>query len=277
MMDETASFCLLALPVFMSGLALLEVLRSFETGFWRKTRLRGAAVSVLVFLFVGSTAFLIGECYYRFFYDTTDAFNYTKTSARWFARHYHRNPAIGGLRDTVGYDLEIAPSKRRVTLLGDSFTSGHGIEDIEDRFGNRLRHDHPEWEVQVVAEIGMNTTGETLNRSASWAIWRTFRSRLPAKISDTTPWLPISGRSDWARSWSFIRLRRIAGAEVFGKGIWMSSYASMERANVSARSARGWVSCCPISSRMSSSTATARSYSVLVCNGPKGICRRIRW
>lgn len=65
----------------------------------------------------------------------------------------------------------------------------------------------------------MNTAGETPNRSASWAIWRTFRSRLPAKISDTTPWLPISGRSDCARSWSSIRLHRIAGAEVSGIGI----------------------------------------------------------
>ena len=89
----------------------------------------------------------------------------------------------------------------------------------------------------------MNTAGETPNRAASWAIWRTFRSRLPAKISDTTPWLPISDRSDCASLWSSIRLRRIVGPETSGMAIWVSSYASMERANVSARSARGWVSC----------------------------------
>ena len=52
----------------------------------------------------------------------------------------------------------------------------------------------------VLVASGMNTEGETPNRAARWAIWRTFRSRLPDKISDSTPWLPISGRSDCASS-----------------------------------------------------------------------------
>jgi hypothetical protein len=110
----------------------------------------------LTFLFALSCS--CGEIYYRFFYDTTDSLVYTKTSSRWFARHWRRNMA--GLRDDMDYSPVIQQGKRRVSFFGDSFTAGHGIKDIEDRFANRIRRAHPEWEVHVMAMPGFDTGNE---------------------------------------------------------------------------------------------------------------------
>src|SRR5205807_6672825 len=50
--------------------------------------------------------------------------------------------------------------RRRLTFVGDSFTAGHGIKRVEDRFANRLRALHPDWEVHVLANVGLDTQGE---------------------------------------------------------------------------------------------------------------------
>ncbi|TAK94494.1 MAG: hypothetical protein EPO07_16615 [Verrucomicrobia bacterium] len=47
-----------------------------------------------------------------------------------------------------------------MTFVGDSFTTGHGIADMEDRFANRLRRAHPEWEVHLIAQNGLDTGEE---------------------------------------------------------------------------------------------------------------------
>src|ERR1043166_10236465 len=98
---------------------------------------RLAAGNALVFCFLCSLGFLGGEIYYRFIYDTTDSFNYTKVSRRWQARHYQKNAQT--VRDNVNYQLRIPPVKRRITFIGDSFTAGHGVKNVEDRFANRNR------------------------------------------------------------------------------------------------------------------------------------------
>ena len=74
---------------------------------------------------------------------------------RWVKRHYQHNKAK--LRDNVEYSLAVAPGKRRVSFLGDSFTAGHGIKDVEDRFSNRIRSLHPDWEIHVLAGNGLDT------------------------------------------------------------------------------------------------------------------------
>jgi len=99
-----------------------------------------------------------GEIFFRFFYDTTDSIAYTKVSERWIKRHYHHNKAKW--RDNVEYARAIAPGKRRVSFVGDSFTAGHGIKDVEDRFSNRIRRLHPDWEIQVLAGNGLDTGAE---------------------------------------------------------------------------------------------------------------------
>src|SRR5882762_9278915 len=96
--------------------------------------LRLSLGNLLVFLSIIGQLFLAGEVYYRFIYDTTDALDSTKVSERWFRRYYHMNS--GGCRDNLDYQARIQPGKRRITILGDSFTVGHGIKNVENRFAN---------------------------------------------------------------------------------------------------------------------------------------------
>src|ERR1043166_8658145 len=117
-----------------------------------------AAGHLLVLLFLGSVVLAAGEAYYRYDHDTTDSLSYSKTSQRWFSRHWKSNAA--GFRDNVEYADRIQPGKRRITLLGDSFTAAHGIKDVEDRFANRIRKAHPEWEVHLLAQSGWDTGDE---------------------------------------------------------------------------------------------------------------------
>lgn len=99
------------------------------------------------------------ECYYRFWYDTTDSFGLSRVTQRWFDRHYHLNAS--GIRDDVpGYLMQRTPGRRRITFLGDSFTAGHGIPDVEDRFANRIRRREPTWDVHVMAFNGFDTGAE---------------------------------------------------------------------------------------------------------------------
>jgi hypothetical protein len=113
----------------------------------------GVFVSLLLgLLFAGV------ESYYRFIYDTTDSLSLTKTSQRWFARYFRRNTA--GWRDNVEYAPAIESGKARISFVGDAFTIGHGIRNVDDRFANRIRAAHPDWEVHVLAELDLDTGGE---------------------------------------------------------------------------------------------------------------------
>jgi hypothetical protein len=116
--------------------------------------------NLLVFVFLLSPILLIGEVYYRFFYDTTDSFGLTRVYSEWFSRHYHSNNY--GMRDTIQYTLKPI-GKKRITFLGDSFTAGHGVADVEDRFANRIRAMRPDLEIHVFAINGWDTDIEMVN------------------------------------------------------------------------------------------------------------------
>jgi hypothetical protein len=109
-------------------------------------------LSLLSLLFLGI------ESYYRFVCDQTDAMAMTLVSGAWSARHFHTNST--GVRDNVDYLNALTPGRRRVTFVGDSFTAGYGVKDVEDRFVNRIRRLHPDWEVHAVAKPGLDTSTE---------------------------------------------------------------------------------------------------------------------
>ncbi len=121
---------------------------------WR----RWAAGNSLILLFLMALVLTGGEIYYRFFQDDTDAYMLTKISKRWLHRHYQINRSE--VRDSIEYRWKIQPGKRRITFLGDSFTVGHGVKDVENRFANLLRQRQPEWEVHVLAQNGWETGNE---------------------------------------------------------------------------------------------------------------------
>ncbi len=112
----------------------------------------------LILAFLLSLCFLGLETYYRFICDQTDAMTNTLVSTRWYSRHFHRNAT--GLRDNIDYPNALTPGKRRVTFVGDSCTAGFGVKNVEDRFVNRIRRLHPDWEVHAVAKPGLDTSTE---------------------------------------------------------------------------------------------------------------------
>src|ERR1051326_2333647 len=152
-----AALVLLLGPLLTGGVTWLFFRRIRDAG-PRGAGLRLVAGNLLVLLFLGSVALAVGEAYYRYDHDTTDSLSYSKTSQRWFTRHWRTNAA--GFRDNVEYADSIQPGKRRITLIGDSFTAGHGVKDVEDRFANRIRKAHPEWEVRLLAQSGWDTGNE---------------------------------------------------------------------------------------------------------------------
>ena len=149
--------------VILGGFAALPVLLLLVVlAFFRRLKRSGAPRSlwtivlgnVLIFLMLFSTVLLGGEIYYRFVYDTTDAFGLSKTTKRWFMRHFQRN--VDGFRDTVNYSLAIEPGKRRLTFIGDSFLAGHGVPDVENRFANLIRGREMFGEVHVLGRCGFD-------------------------------------------------------------------------------------------------------------------------
>lgn len=152
-----AGFCALPLVAFF-GLWLF--FGKYRQGENRKAGWGSLILgNLLVLLFACSLVSLGGEVYFRFCYDTTDAFTLTKTSRRWFERHYHVNNLA--VRDDHDYFPRIrSPNERRITFLGDSFTAGHGISNLQDRFAERVARQHPKWEIQVLARLGADTGDE---------------------------------------------------------------------------------------------------------------------
>lgn len=130
---------------------------------WRFGGARAGAASValgnlLVLATLLSALGLALEGYYRLVYDETDSWNRSRVSRRWFDRHWQLN--ANGVRDDVDYPLRRDPERRRITFLGDSFTTGHGVADVGDRFTNRIRRARPGWEVHAIARNGLNTVEE---------------------------------------------------------------------------------------------------------------------
>lgn len=115
--------------------------------------------NLLVLLFLISLFVLAAECYYRFVYDTTESFGLTKTTKRWLKQYYHANES--GFRDNLEvYSLKRIQGTPRITFLGDSFTAGHGIQNVDNRFANQVRRLHPEWDIHVFGQNGWDTGHE---------------------------------------------------------------------------------------------------------------------
>jgi hypothetical protein len=115
-------------------------------------------VNLLVLFVLLTTALAAAETYYRFAVDTTDSFGLTRMTLRWFHRHWRSNRA--GYRDSLlDYPTRRIPGVRRITFLGDSFTAGHGVADVEARFANRLRKE-THWDIHVPADVGYDTGHE---------------------------------------------------------------------------------------------------------------------
>lgn len=148
-----------AAAVLASGCALTWWTRRIARGRAAHRRLALLCASGLTLAFLVSLLALAGESYFRFLHDATDSFAFSRSSVRWFERHYTLNQST--FRDNVEYFAPREPGMPRISFLGDSFTEGQGIRDVEQRFVNRIRRERPGWEVHGICRAALETGGET--------------------------------------------------------------------------------------------------------------------
>lgn len=156
--NEWVSFLLLALVPAGFGMLLLAFVKGLRRGIPRHPLIRIGLGNFLVLGLLVSLILIGAEAYFRFVRDTTDSYNFTKASQRWFARHYHLNNFA--MRDNVSYSIPVPPNKRRLTIVGDSFAAGHGVADVNKRFVNLIRANAPVLDVQLMGDIGYDTDKE---------------------------------------------------------------------------------------------------------------------
>jgi lysophospholipase L1-like esterase len=155
---DALTYAIFVLLPFMSGALLVWLARcSMRAGSRNKGRVVAAA-NLLVFVLAVSTVMVAMESYYRFWCDTTDSFALTRVTQSWLQRHWKLNSS--GFRDSLSaYPASRTSGQRRITFIGDSFTAGYGVANVEDRFANRIRNGG-ESEVHVMAKLGFDTADE---------------------------------------------------------------------------------------------------------------------
>lgn len=117
---------------------------------------RLVAGNLLILLLLVSLALPIGEVYFRYFYDATESFGFSKVGNRWYQTYFKKN--VSGYRDSLEeYRMHLSAGRPRVTFVGDSFTTGQGVPDVEHRFVNRIRALRGHWEVHAIADNGWHT------------------------------------------------------------------------------------------------------------------------
>ncbi len=87
------------------------------------------------------------ELYFATVYDQSDSFNMTNVSKKWFQLHVtpdEKDLIFSGregvkYRDDREFPVTVPPNKIHLCFLGDSFTFGHGVANVRDRFSNRVR------------------------------------------------------------------------------------------------------------------------------------------
>lgn len=145
------------------GLVALLVLRRRSHARPKRLLCLNVGLSLWLFLALLTTV----EGYFAFIYDQSDAFNATNVSKHWFDRHVQpeqkplRFHSGGGTlyRDDREFPMKLAPGQRHICFVGDSFTFGHGVNRVADRFSNRVRADldeaHPgKFVVSNLADAG---------------------------------------------------------------------------------------------------------------------------
>jgi lysophospholipase L1-like esterase len=109
-------------------------LRQKSRGNRGRLLLTNAGLSLAMLLAVCTAAELGFAC----FADFSDTFNVTNVSKRWLVLHLDQEKNNEGFRDRNPFTKFVGPGQKRIVFLGDSFTVGHGIKNIDDRFSDRI-------------------------------------------------------------------------------------------------------------------------------------------
>lgn len=86
------------------------------------------------------------ELFFAIAYDQSDALNATNVSKIWFERHVAPEQKALQFADGQGtiyrddreFPKRLAEGQKHICFIGDSFTFGHGVPHVADRFSNRV-------------------------------------------------------------------------------------------------------------------------------------------
>lgn len=129
----------------VSFVALLAIMRRWGKKRPAIRRVTVAGLSVWMFL----AMLTLVELYFAVIYDQTDSFNMTNVSKHWFIRHvepqqralrFHNGQGTV-YRDDHDFPEQLQDGQRHICFVGDSFTFGHGVPNVADRFSNRIGTD----------------------------------------------------------------------------------------------------------------------------------------
>lgn len=117
-----------------------------------------ANLGLSVWLFMAGCTLL--ELYFAFVFNQSDSFNLSNVSKAWHMRYVQRN--VEGFRDDQSLAEKYKQPGQKVWFIGDSFTFGHGVARVADRFSDLIGRDlaakHPgQLVVANLAETGINT------------------------------------------------------------------------------------------------------------------------
>jgi lysophospholipase L1-like esterase len=107
-------------------------------------------------------------------YDSTDSFSMTNVSRRWFLIHSKPDERVMKFADGTGFvyrdDADfpktIGKNEKQIVFLGDSFTYGHGVANVANRFSNLIRRDLNDRD-QTFHVTNLAKPGTDLNWAAS--------------------------------------------------------------------------------------------------------------
>jgi len=127
---------LFGMGVWLIGLAASLVVGVKWQRKWRSFPRRLRFVHLGLAVWPVCALLTLPELYCALFYDETDSFGLTNTSQRWYQIHVAPNAA--GFRDTRPLTPNLPAGEKRLCFVGDSFTFGHGVANVEDRFSDRI-------------------------------------------------------------------------------------------------------------------------------------------
>lgn len=107
---------------------------------WRQRRRRAKrslhAPHLGLFIWMAFATLTVPELLTALAYDATDSFSQTNVSKRWYVRHVRPNRA--GYRDARELPTNREAGQHYVAFIGDSFTFGHGVNAVAERFSDRI-------------------------------------------------------------------------------------------------------------------------------------------
>jgi hypothetical protein len=114
--------------------------------------IKGITSIIIIF---GSTFYII-EGFFTFFAQT-NGLNDTYTSVTWKYKYWKLN--MQGFRD-IDYLEEINKNKPIIFFVGDSYTEGHGIKYVNQRFSNIIRNKINNYSILNAGKCGWNIVNE---------------------------------------------------------------------------------------------------------------------